>query len=112
MPGQEGVTPVYSPMARTLEDLEYFWKAVMDMEPWKYDHSVGQYVSHQRGRFILFPVPPNSVEKYRLVEEAINLGCNVGRRLITFRHTSSPFIDLHTQVLYFLPQHVSGHWML
>ena len=44
MPGQEGVAPVYSPMARTLEDLEYFWKAVMDMEPWKYDHSVGQYV--------------------------------------------------------------------
>ncbi|PPR05488.1 hypothetical protein CVT26_009055 [Gymnopilus dilepis] len=39
MPGQEGVAPVYSPMARTLEDLEYFWKAVVGMEPWKYDHS-------------------------------------------------------------------------
>lgn len=40
MAGQEGVPAVYSPMARTLEDLEYFWKAVVGMEPWKYDHSV------------------------------------------------------------------------
>ena len=40
MPGQEGVAPVYSPMARTLEDLDYFWKAVMSMQPWSYDHSV------------------------------------------------------------------------
>lgn len=40
MPGQEGVAPVYSPMARTLEDLEYFWKAIMQMEPWKYDPTV------------------------------------------------------------------------
>jgi Asp-tRNA(Asn)/Glu-tRNA(Gln) amidotransferase A subunit family amidase len=40
MPGQDGVPPVYSPMARTLEDLDYFWKAIMSMEPWKYDHTV------------------------------------------------------------------------
>ncbi|KAK3398128.1 amidase signature domain-containing protein [Sordaria brevicollis] len=40
MPGQEGVPSVYSPMARTLEDLRYFSKAVIEMEPWKYDHSV------------------------------------------------------------------------
>ncbi|KAH9477584.1 Acetamidase [Psilocybe cubensis] len=39
MPGQEGVAPVYSPMARTLEDLDFFWKAIFMMEPWKYDHS-------------------------------------------------------------------------
>ncbi|TFK47517.1 amidase signature enzyme [Heliocybe sulcata] len=38
--GQEGVLAVYSPMTRTLEDLEYFWKAIMSMEPWKYDHTV------------------------------------------------------------------------
>jgi Asp-tRNA(Asn)/Glu-tRNA(Gln) amidotransferase A subunit family amidase len=48
MPGQEGVPAVYSPMSRTLEDLEYFWKAVVSMEPWKYDHSVSFY-------------PPNAV---------------------------------------------------
>ena len=40
IPGQEGVAGVYSPMARTLEDLEYFWKAIMSMSPWKYDPSV------------------------------------------------------------------------
>ncbi|KAF8526593.1 amidase signature domain-containing protein [Hysterangium stoloniferum] len=39
IPGQEGVPPVYSPMARTLEDLEYFWKVLVSMEPWEYDHS-------------------------------------------------------------------------
>lgn len=40
MPGQEGVAPVYSPMARTLEDLEVFWRAVVGMRPWEYDYSV------------------------------------------------------------------------
>lgn len=40
VPGQEGVPPVYSPMARTLEDLETFWKALVYMKPWEYDHSV------------------------------------------------------------------------
>ncbi|EPQ53515.1 amidase signature enzyme [Gloeophyllum trabeum ATCC 11539] len=38
--GQEGVLAVFSPMARTLDDLEYFWKAIMSMNPWKYDHTV------------------------------------------------------------------------
>ncbi|KAF8970082.1 amidase signature domain-containing protein [Flammula alnicola] len=40
MAGQEGVAPVYSPMARTLEDLDYFWKAIMTMQPWAYDPTV------------------------------------------------------------------------
>ncbi|THH04351.1 hypothetical protein EW145_g5583 [Phellinidium pouzarii] len=40
MPGQEGVPAVCSPMARTLGDLETFWKAIFQMEPWKYDHTV------------------------------------------------------------------------
>lgn len=40
MPGQEGVPAVCSPMARTLEDLEFAWKAIVEMEPWKYDHTV------------------------------------------------------------------------
>lgn len=40
MPGQEGVPAVYSPMTRTLEDLETFWKAIFKMKPWTYDHSV------------------------------------------------------------------------
>ncbi|KZT66577.1 amidase signature enzyme [Daedalea quercina L-15889] len=40
MPGQEGIPAVYSPMTRTLEDLELFWRAIMSMKPWTYDHSV------------------------------------------------------------------------
>ncbi|TFY69851.1 hypothetical protein EVJ58_g174 [Rhodofomes roseus] len=40
MPGQEGIPAVYSPMTRTLEDLEMFWRAIMSMQPWEYDHSV------------------------------------------------------------------------
>lgn len=43
MPGQEGIPAVYSPMTRTLDDLEMFWKAVVSMKPWEYDHSVGPF---------------------------------------------------------------------
>ncbi|GJJ10269.1 hypothetical protein Clacol_004495 [Clathrus columnatus] len=39
VPGQEGVPAVYSPMARTLEDLETLWRAIVSMKPWEYDHS-------------------------------------------------------------------------
>ncbi|CAM1504359.1 Fc.00g019500.m01.CDS01 [Cosmosporella sp. VM-42] len=37
MPGQDGVPAVYSPMARTLNDLTYFTRAFIQMKPWKYD---------------------------------------------------------------------------
>ena len=40
MPGQEGIPSVFSPMARTLGDLVYFSKSMIQMKPWKYDHSV------------------------------------------------------------------------
>ena len=40
LPGQEGVPSIVAPMARTLEDLEYAWKAVVGMRPWEYDYSV------------------------------------------------------------------------
>lgn len=43
MPGQEGIPAVYSPMTRTLEDLETFWRAIMSMKPWDYDHSVSTH---------------------------------------------------------------------
>jgi Asp-tRNA(Asn)/Glu-tRNA(Gln) amidotransferase A subunit family amidase len=51
MPGQEGVPAVYSPMARTLEDLETFWKAIFSMKPWTYDHSVSTPCSKRAGIF-------------------------------------------------------------
>ncbi|CUS07150.1 unnamed protein product [Tuber aestivum] len=40
MAGQEGVTAVYSPMAKTMEDLSFFLKTVIDMKPWTYDYHV------------------------------------------------------------------------
>jgi len=40
MPGQEGVTAVYSPMTKTMDDLSFFLKTVIDMKPWTYDHHV------------------------------------------------------------------------
>lgn len=40
MPGQEGIPSVFSPMARTLEDLVYFSRSLIGMEPWLWDHSV------------------------------------------------------------------------
>jgi Asp-tRNA(Asn)/Glu-tRNA(Gln) amidotransferase A subunit family amidase len=40
MPGQEGVPSVFSPMARTLMDLTYFTRSIIQMQPWKYDPSV------------------------------------------------------------------------
>ncbi len=43
IPGQIGVPAVYSPMTRTLEDLETFWRAIISMKPWVYDHSVSAY---------------------------------------------------------------------
>lgn len=40
MPGQEGIPSVFSPMTRTLDDLVYFSRALIGMQPWKWDHSV------------------------------------------------------------------------
>lgn len=40
MPGQEGIASVYSPMARTLDDLTYFTRSFMEMKPWRLDQSV------------------------------------------------------------------------
>ncbi|KAJ6098565.1 hypothetical protein N7467_000100 [Penicillium canescens] len=40
MPGQEGIPSVFSPMARTLDDLTYFTRSIIGMQPWKYDYTV------------------------------------------------------------------------
>lgn len=42
MPGQEGIPSVAGPMARSLTDLSYFMKAVIDMNPWDYDYAVAE----------------------------------------------------------------------
>jgi Asp-tRNA(Asn)/Glu-tRNA(Gln) amidotransferase A subunit family amidase len=40
MPGQEGIPSVFSPMARTLDDLTYFTKSFIQMKPWEVDYTV------------------------------------------------------------------------
>jgi Asp-tRNA(Asn)/Glu-tRNA(Gln) amidotransferase A subunit family amidase len=40
MPGQEGVPAVYSPMARTMEDLRYFTEAMTTLQTNKVDPSI------------------------------------------------------------------------
>lgn len=40
MPGQEGIPSVFSPMARTLDDLTYFAKSFIEMKPWEVDYTV------------------------------------------------------------------------
>lgn len=44
LPGLEFVGTSCSPMARRLDDLEEFWKRVMSMNPWNYDHMVNAIV--------------------------------------------------------------------
>ncbi|KAG9559226.1 amidase signature enzyme, partial [Aureobasidium melanogenum] len=40
MPGQEGIPSVFSPMTRTLSDLVYFTRSLIQCKPWTYDQSV------------------------------------------------------------------------
>ncbi|KAL2055301.1 hypothetical protein ABVK25_004639 [Lepraria finkii] len=40
LPGQEGIPSVFSPMARTLQDLNYFSRSFIQTKPWLWDHSV------------------------------------------------------------------------
>lgn len=39
VPGLETVATICAPMSRRLEDLEEFWKRVVEMRPWEYDHT-------------------------------------------------------------------------
>ena len=59
MPGQEGIPSVFSPMARTLDDLTYFTKSFIGMKPWEVDYTVhpipwreDQYLSFKQGSSI------------------------------------------------------------
>lgn len=41
-PGLEGYE-VTSPLAKNLDDLQEFWKRVVEMKPWEYDHTVRSF---------------------------------------------------------------------
>lgn len=40
MMGLESLPILAAPMANSLDDLSEFWKRVLDMKPWQYDHTV------------------------------------------------------------------------
>jgi len=40
MPGQEAIPSVFSPMARTLNDLTYFTRSIIQTKPWRLDYTV------------------------------------------------------------------------
>ncbi|OKL63531.1 hypothetical protein UA08_01204 [Talaromyces atroroseus] len=61
MPGQEGVPSVFSPMARTLNDLAYFTKSIINMQPWKYD-------------FTVHPIPWREDEKNQACNKQLRIG--------------------------------------
>ncbi|KAF8455851.1 amidase signature domain-containing protein [Terfezia claveryi] len=65
MSGQEGVMAVYSPMARSMPDLVYFLRSIIEMKPWTYDQAcspipwrmkdIEQEYSHGPRRWAVMP---------------------------------------------------------
>jgi len=53
MMGLEGVQISAAPMAGSLGDLEAFWKGVVQMKPWVYDHSVSYIIMHPPFDFLI-----------------------------------------------------------
>jgi len=53
MMGLEGVQISAAPMAGSLGDLEAFWKGVVHMKPWVYDHSVSYIIMHRPFDFLI-----------------------------------------------------------
>lgn len=83
--GLEGVQLVAGPLARSLDDLEEFWKRVMEMKPWNYDHSVSLV---NRPSYLTLIVIVSLVSAYSLAPsraaEESEVGSNVGRRYVPF----------------------------
>ena len=84
IPGQIGIPAVYSPMTRTLADLEFMWRAIMSMKPWTYDHSVCPHLKIAgKCSDIEFLVRSDPVAGNRVVltrEEETAMGRDVDRR--------------------------------
>ena len=108
MPGQEGVASVFSPMARTLMDLTYFTRSIVQMQPWKYDPSVHPLpwrsdiesdfetkkplkVGIMRTDFVVDPAPacaraPGNGRLGHAVAGPRNLRCDTAQPLRSSRH--------------------------
>ncbi|KAE8131563.1 amidase signature domain-containing protein [Aspergillus pseudotamarii] len=109
MAGQEGVPSVFSPMARTLNDLTYFTKAIISMRPWKYDYTVhpiswrDEEESEAKSKSLRIGLMTNDgvVPPTPAIERALSTtvaalkaaGHNVSE--ITTPETADPFTGLH-----------------
>ncbi|TFK90340.1 amidase signature enzyme [Polyporus arcularius HHB13444] len=95
LPGLEAVPTITAPIARTLDDLEEFWKRVVEMKPWEYDHTCvplpwknADFVSSgQRLKFGLIMddgvVPPTPANTRALLEVASALA-KQGHEVVPF----------------------------
>ncbi|KAL4783435.1 amidase signature domain-containing protein [Aspergillus varians] len=115
MAGQEGVASVFSPMARTLDDLTYFSRSIINMKPWKYDHTVhpiawrGEEESEVKSRKLRIGlmatdgvIPPTPAIQRAIATTAAALSA-AGHEVveITTPPTADPFtgLDLASQLL-------------
>ncbi|KAI9058070.1 amidase signature enzyme [Trametes sanguinea] len=116
MPGQEGIPAVYSPMTRTLEDLEMFWKAVVGMKPWEYDHSVRTCLESdcacalQRGILTPFDTirrdPPSPYEGFKIGAQLLLAeGGKVSTKPIRWGESNDPGVR-EVRLAYALPRFV------
>ncbi|KAI0646387.1 amidase signature enzyme [Trametes meyenii] len=94
-PGLEAVPTVTAPLARTLDDLEEFWRRIIEMRPWEYDHTcapipwkpVDYIASGKKLRFALMvddgvvPPTPAAERALREVESAL---ADAGHQVVPF----------------------------
>ncbi|KAL1943928.1 hypothetical protein VTO73DRAFT_3746 [Trametes versicolor] len=94
-PGLEAIPTITAPLARTLDDLEEFWRRVVGMRPWEYDHTcapipwraVDYVASGQKLRFGVLAddgiIPPTPAAA-RALEEVANALRKQGHEVVPF----------------------------
>ncbi|KAH9835238.1 amidase signature enzyme [Rhodofomes roseus] len=102
MPGLEASPTVTSPLARTLDDLREFWKRVVEMQPWLYDHTciplpwrpVDFVLSGRKPRWGVIwsdDIVPPSPACLRALREAVDSLRRAGHEVVDF--TPPPTLD-------------------
>lgn len=82
MMGLEALPILAAPMANSLDDLTEFWKRVVEMKPWQYDHTVCSNLLSLDFRTmtcgLVYPTPMAACKSAGRGKE-IEVGCNLGR---------------------------------
>jgi len=82
MMGLESLPILAAPMANSLDDLCEFWKRVLDMKPWQYDHTVmpllrADLISGVHTIHVVCSSPMAACESARR-GQTIEVGCHLG----------------------------------